>query len=87
MNETIGLADAKARLSEVIARVEAGETIVIARNGTPVAEVRPIRRLTPAEAAARIREIGNRVAKRNAGKPAWPEGRTLRQEMHADDPV
>jgi prevent-host-death family protein len=85
MNKTIGIADAKAHLSEVIARVEAGETIVISRNGTPVAEVRPIRHLSPSEAVARIRELGSRIAKRNAGKPPWPEGRTLRQEMHADD--
>jgi len=87
MSENIELADAKARLSDVIDRVEAGETIVISRNGTPVAEVRPIRQLTPGEAVARIREIGRRVAKRNAGKPPWPEGRTLRQEMHADDRI
>jgi prevent-host-death family protein len=87
MNETIGLADAKAHLSEVIARVEAGDTIVVSRNGAPVAEIRPIRRLSPSEAVARIREIGNRAAKRNAGKAPWPEGRTLRQEMHADDRI
>ena len=39
MNETIGIADAKARLSELIDRVEAGETVIIARNGLPVAEM------------------------------------------------
>jgi prevent-host-death family protein len=36
---TISLADAKAHLSELIDRVEAGETIVIVRRGKPVAQL------------------------------------------------
>jgi prevent-host-death family protein len=36
---TISLADAKAHLSELINRVEAGETIVIVRRGKPVAQL------------------------------------------------
>ena len=80
---TIGLAEAKARLSEMIDRVEAGETIIIARNSEPVAELRPLKRLTPAEAVARIRAIGKRVAKRNAGKAPWPaKGQRLRDVAH-----
>jgi prevent-host-death family protein len=83
MSLTIGLAEAKARLSELVDRVESGETIVISRNGGPVAELRPLRRLSPKEAAAKIREIGERVAKRNAGKPAWPpSGKSLRDIAH-----
>jgi prevent-host-death family protein len=68
MNVTIGVAEAKARLSEVVSRVEGGETIVIARNGEPVAELRPVRRVSPAEAVERIRAIARRVAKRNEAK-------------------
>jgi prevent-host-death family protein len=71
MSETIGLADAKARLSEVIARVEAGETVIIARNGTPVAEIRPMRRVSPEDAVARIRALAARIAERNRGKAPW----------------
>lgn len=83
MNTTIGLAEAKARLSEVLDRVEAGETIIIARNAEPVAELKPLRRLSPEEAVSRIRAIGKRVAKRNAKKAAWPpRGRTLRDVAH-----
>jgi len=44
VNQTIGVAEAKARLSEVIDSLESGETIIIARNGTPVAELRPCNR-------------------------------------------
>ena len=83
MNETIGLAEAKARLSEVIDRVEAGETLIIARNGLPVAEVRPVRRVSPAEAVKKIRAIAKRVSKRNEAKAPWPPvGRSIREIAH-----
>lgn len=35
--DTVNLADAKARLSELVDRVEAGDTIAITRRGKPVA--------------------------------------------------
>lgn len=35
--ESISLADAKARLSELVVRAEAGETVTITRRGKPVA--------------------------------------------------
>lgn len=41
---TVSLADAKARLSELLNEVEAGEEVVITRHGTPVARVVPARR-------------------------------------------
>jgi prevent-host-death family protein len=45
-----GSADAKARFSELLARVEAGETITIQRHGKPVAQLVPITsRLSPEE--------------------------------------
>lgn len=37
----ISLADAKARLSEIVDRVEAGESIEITRRGKPVAKIGP----------------------------------------------
>lgn len=37
--DTINLADAKARLSELVDRVEAGESIAITRRGKPVARL------------------------------------------------
>ena len=38
MTMQINIGEAKTRLSELIARVEAGEEIVIARDNTPVAK-------------------------------------------------
>ena len=40
----VPLAEAKARLSELVARAEAGEAVRITRRGRPVAEITPIRR-------------------------------------------
>ncbi len=39
----VNIADARASLSRYVARVEAGETIVLCRRNVPVAEIRPIR--------------------------------------------
>jgi prevent-host-death family protein len=42
--ETLSLARAKARLSEVLDRVEAGEEVVITRRGRAVARIKPVRK-------------------------------------------
>jgi prevent-host-death family protein len=38
----VGMHEAKTHLSQLVARAEAGEDIVIARNGTPVARLVPV---------------------------------------------
>lgn len=40
--ETVNVHEAKAHLSEMLARVEAGETLVIARRNKPIAKLVPI---------------------------------------------
>lgn len=42
---TINVQEAKTRLSELLKRVEAGEDVVIARAGRPIAELRPVQRV------------------------------------------
>ena len=42
MIETVNLADAKARLSELVERAAAGETVRITRRGKPVAQIAPL---------------------------------------------
>jgi antitoxin (DNA-binding transcriptional repressor) of toxin-antitoxin stability system len=42
--ETISVADAKAHLSELLTKVEAGEEIIITRRGQPVARLERIMR-------------------------------------------
>lgn len=38
----VGMHEAKTKLSQLVERAEAGEEIVIARNGTPVARLVPV---------------------------------------------
>lgn len=42
MGSTVNVYDAKSRFSQLLNRVEAGEEIVIARNGRPVARLVPL---------------------------------------------
>ena len=87
MAMTIGLAEAKARLSEILDRVETGETIIISRNGRPVAELRPLQKKTPAEVVAAIRAFRERSDRRHAGEPPWPAaGERLRDVIHRGHP-
>ena len=44
MQTHINIHEAKAKLSEYLSAVEAGETVVICRRNVPVAEIVPIRR-------------------------------------------
>lgn len=43
MQTTVSAADAKAGLSELLRRAEAGEEIIVTRNGEPVAKLGPVR--------------------------------------------
>lgn len=51
MTTVIKTGEAKTRLSELLARVEAGEEIIIARGDMPVARLSPIARRDDARAA------------------------------------
>jgi prevent-host-death family protein len=60
MSITVKIGEAKARLSELIAKVEAGEEIVIQRGNEPVARLAPLeddRRRRTQETIMRIRAL------------------------------
>ncbi|MCY4455919.1 MAG: type II toxin-antitoxin system Phd/YefM family antitoxin [Chloroflexi bacterium] len=44
---TVNMHEAKTHLSRLIAQVEAGEEVVIARNGTPVVRLTPVQQRGP----------------------------------------
>lgn len=46
---SVNVQEAKTRLSELLARVERGESVVIARAGSPVAQLVPIDAVAPRE--------------------------------------
>jgi prevent-host-death family protein len=68
--QTMGLFEAKTHLSELVARVEAGEEIVITRHNKPVARLVPMAGV-PAElverrlrAVAELQDIGRTMIER-----------------------
>jgi prevent-host-death family protein len=52
---TVNVHEAKTHLSRLLARVEAGEEIIIAKAGKPVAKLRPISATPPSRVPARDR--------------------------------
>jgi prevent-host-death family protein len=58
VTETYSTYEAKAKLSEILRKVEGGRTIHISRRGEPIAEIRPLRH-GPAGLAQRIIELSD----------------------------
>jgi len=56
MTETYSTYEAKAKLSEILRKVESGRTIRISRRGQTIAEIRPVGK-EPTSLADRIREL------------------------------
>ena len=66
MTQTIQASEAKARLLQLLDRVEAGETIVITRHGRPIARLEPeaSRRSAEIESAIdELRRLGRRTGR------------------------
>jgi len=55
--ETVSLADAKARLSELVDRAEAGEPVTITRRGKPVAQITAVKKTKKPIDVARMRAL------------------------------
>ena len=69
--ETVGLFEAKTHLSELIARVEAGDEVIITRHNKPVAKLVPITtEISPElyrkrlEILAELQAVGREIAAR-----------------------
>lgn len=60
--QTVGLFEAKAHLSELVARAEAGGEVIITRHHKPVARLVPIAADPSADGLARRREALARIA-------------------------
>ena len=65
--ETVGLFEAKTHLSELIARAERGEEVIITRHNKPVAKLVPINEISPEllqqrlKLLAELQDIGRRM--------------------------
>jgi prevent-host-death family protein len=71
--ETIGLFEAKTHLSELVARAEQGEEVIITRHNKPVAKLVPISQVSAdlmarrRVAIAELEAIGRQVVERTGG--------------------
>jgi prevent-host-death family protein len=61
MDDTYSTYEAKAKLSEILRKVERGRSVRISRRGEPIAEIRPLR-LEPLDLERRIAELRERGA-------------------------
>jgi prevent-host-death family protein len=75
MADTVNIHEAKTHFSKLLARVSAGEEIVIARAGKPVARLGPIREPTPKK----------RVPGRDKGKIWMAKDFDIMSEQELDD--
>ena len=73
--DSYNLADAKASLSELVGRAEAGEEIEIKRRGKPVAKIVPIERPKQPIDYDALRALTNRM------KPSKVSGVEILREM------
>jgi prevent-host-death family protein len=75
---TYSVAEAKARMSELLDRAEKGEKVVISRRGHPVVELAPVKPVKPGVDFARLRAL--RAVMPKAKVPAGKSIRQLRDE-------
>jgi prevent-host-death family protein len=73
MTDTVGLFEAKTHLSELVARAEAGEEVIITRHNKPVAKLVPVGRARQASSSRRRAAIDALIA----FEPIVVEGVTL----------
>ena len=80
MNE-IGSFEAKNKLSELLARAEKGEEVVITRRGRPVAKLVPMNDSHDVEGARRaMRRIRTLAQQMNLGPFDWKEWKSYRDQ-------
>jgi prevent-host-death family protein len=76
--ESIGLFDAKTHLSELVARAERGEEVIITRHNKPVARLVPMGSVTP-DADERTAAVAA-LLQAAAGRQLGMDWRALRDE-------
>jgi prevent-host-death family protein len=91
--QTLSIHDAQSRLAELVAKAEAGETVVLTRDGAPVADIRPHAPQPaapthgPAESSNALSTLLDRIAARAAAQPgAGEEMMRLLRDMRDDAP-
>jgi len=70
--QTSGIAELKASLSETLARVKAGEEVLVTEHGRPIARIVPLSSAAPEAATDELVRAGVlRVPEHTVGKEFW----------------
>jgi prevent-host-death family protein len=70
---TVSVTEAKNKLSALLARVKAGETVVITERGIPVARIEPAPSGAPEDDEARLARLERKGIIRRGKQPLSPE--------------
>lgn len=84
MPTTVNIHHAKTHLSALIAQVAAGEEIIIAKNGTPVARLLPTAQATPRTPG---RFLGQIIISESFHEPMTEEELSEMENGHPGDPL
>ena len=78
--EAVGLFEAKTHLSEIVARAEAGEEVIIMRHNKPVAKIVPFVTLDEGERRTRARAAVKALLKGAKGRVLGLDWKALRDD-------
>ncbi|HRO04466.1 MAG TPA: type II toxin-antitoxin system prevent-host-death family antitoxin [Terricaulis sp.] len=78
------VAEAKAKLSELIDRAEKGEAVTITRHGKPVAEIKPAQRAAKPITQADLDWLAERRSKIKIRKRGGPNAVEIIRQMRED---
>ena len=78
--EAVGLFEAKTHLSEIVARAEAGEEVIIMRHNKPVAKIVPFVTLDEGERRTRARTAVKALLKGAKGRVLGLDWKALRDD-------
>jgi prevent-host-death family protein len=89
MTVQMNIAEAKAKLSELVARAEAGEDVVIARDGVPAVVLKPAKDVQPAapRPIGFLSHLGTVSAAPDAFDPMTAEEVEAFTNIGPDDPL
>ena len=76
----VNMREAKSRLSELVRRAEAGETVIVARDGKPIIELKVVEEIKERKSILGIWEHASKDL-----KPGWDEKLSL-EDLFPDGP-
>ena len=84
---SLGIAELKALLSETLARVKAGEEVMVTEHGRPIARILPLSAASPAAATQELVRVGQvRAPEKPLDEAFWKLPRGQYRDQYRDPP-